>query len=1495
MTRKNKKNSTFNTSTDQEDIGASSTDPPTSTASSTDVLVQMLQQQQQQFMQQQQQFMQQQQQMAQILANFPAMQQGTPITQASTSTTTTPSTSIPKAQIQSPDKLRLDATLRGAQEWKMKWSEYATIIDLHTFPQPKQFAVLRLCLDDEVLRILDHTLGVKPDSTLPVEDIIDRIISHIRDQRNESLRRLEFTNCKQHPGEKFDAYWVRLKQIADDIDLCKGSDCVDNQLKHAILVGLRDNDTVQHLLRLKADTSLSDLLTAVRSREAAQRTSDAIQQEYQPASGRLNAVSTYKKNKKQQNLQNKQEDPSVKRNHREETSRKKTAYSKFCYWCGGDPHPKNECPAKEVKCSSCNKKGHFAKVCLKSQGKQAKQPSSSKWNGQKHGNVLSLTSNANVRAICAGKIGPPCPTIPLTIMFANKQGILDTIPDSGSNTTVIGQQHLQTLGIKLEELDSSEELRLRNPDDSDFNGNVLGSMQSTMTYGEKSVYGWINVMSHVSKPLLSWSHAQGLGILPKDYPQQIPEIITNGNVQHIQSILPLIPTTPPLRQSSELIKSDLLQEFSDVLLTKDDLMNGVTLKKMNGPPMRIHVRDNAKPLAIHTARQVSPAWQEDVKKELQTLVAQGIIMPAGDRPSVWCHPMAPVEKPKGGVRITVDMSKLNSQVDRPTHPSLTPKEAVRLIDREAKYFTTFDALQGYWQIPLAEEDRHLTTFITPLGRFMFCRGPMGLCSTGDEYNRRGDEALSGIPNLAKVVDDIIICDKDLVTHIQRIKEVLKRCRAHGITLNADKMCIASAKVSLCGYTISEDGIAASKDKVRAITEFPTPSNITDLRSFMGLVNQLAEFTPDIASTANVLRPLLSPRNSFQWTPDHDAAFKKTKEALAKSPILAHFDHTLPTMLQTDASRLNGIGYALLQEHDGVWRLVQCGSRFLADVETRYSTIELEMLAVVWAMNKCKYYLLGLPQFMHITDHKPLIPVLNSYTLDFIENPRLQRLREKISRFVFKSSWRKGKELCIPDALSRAPVDTPKEEDTSLGNETSVCMRNAVVCSIATLHNVSATTVYNVVTTNTSTSDLILEELRRATTIDKTYKQLIEQVIKGFPQSREALPEDLLPFWKVRDQLSVDENLVLYGARILIPQALRRQVLTRLHDSHRGIEATKRRARQTVWWPSINNDIANVIRACQPCQVLLPSQQKEPYLLNTDAPTRPFESVSADFFSVAGKSYLVYADRYSGWPAVGLCGKDTTTSNTISLFRTFFRDLGVPIRLRTDGGPQFTSHDFSDFLKRWGVIHDLSSPHYPQSNGHAESAVKAVKHLIMKVSSNGDIRNCEDFDRGLLEIRNTPRPDGRSPAQILYGKSLRSCVPAHAKSFAPEWQKATEDWDRQAAARFQHTVEQYNKSAKSLPPIPIGDFVRIQNHVSKRWDKVGKIMGRGRNRDYLVKTVAGGVLWRNRRFLRTIPTPNQQCQDNEPTQNQFTDTLQASTHRNAYQSAPRRSARLSIRP
>ncbi|XP_063585812.1 uncharacterized protein LOC134763185 [Penaeus indicus] len=207
-----------------------------------------------------------------------------------------------------------------------------------------------------------------------------------------------------------------------------------------------------------------------------------------------------------------------------------------------------------------------------------------------------------------------------------------------------------------------------------------------------------------------------------------------------------------------------------------------------------------------------------------------------------------------------------------------------------------------------------------------------------------------------------------------------------------------------------------------------------------------------------------------------------------------------------------------------------------------------------------------------------------------------------------------------------------------------------------------------------------------------------------------------------------------------------------------------------------------------------------------------------------------------------------------MFCRYFREVGVPVRLWTDGGPQFSSLEFQSFKKRWAVHHVISTPHYPQSNGHAEAAVKSAKYLILKTAPSGNI-DTEEFDRGLLELRNTPTAAGRSPAQVLYGHLLRTCVPAHPASFAQEWQERTEDYDRRAAARAGHVKSQYDKHARPLPKLSVGDHVRIQNTDTHRWDKVGVIMGCGRNRDYEVRLPSGRVWWRNRRFLRPIPDPS----------------------------------------
>ena len=283
----------------------------------------------------------------------------------------------------------------------------------------------------------------------------------------------------------------------------------------------------------------------------------------------------------------------------------------------------------------------------------------------------------------------------------------------------------------------------------------------------------------------------------------------------------------PKFTSVEEAQKYFLQEFSDVLIYPEMMEKGATLCEMLGPAMQIRVKDTAEPFCLVNARTIPLAWQQAAQTEIKNMVAQGIIEPAGEEASEWCHPIVVVPKPKGGVPITMDFTKLNPYVSRPAHPFPTLHHAVRQVTPGSCYFATLDCIKGYWQIPIAKESRSFTTFITPWGRFRYCRAPMGLVSSGDEFCRRVDMALDGINQYVKVVDDILTWDKDLQTHLQRLGDILARCRNHGITLNAAKFVIGAPSVTFCGYKLSQQGIEGDEMEMEMVCLSAKPVRLSN--------------------------------------------------------------------------------------------------------------------------------------------------------------------------------------------------------------------------------------------------------------------------------------------------------------------------------------------------------------------------------------------------------------------------------------------------------------------------------------------------------------------------------------------------------------------------------------------------------------------------------------------------------------------------------------------
>ena len=603
-------------------------------------------------------------------------------------------------------------------------------------------------------------------------------------------------------------------------------------------------------------------------------------------------------------------------------------------------------------------------------------------------------------------------------------------------------------------------------------------------------------------------------------------------------------------------------------------------------------------------------------------------------PTEWCAPMVVVPKANGQVRICVDLAKLNASIKREFHPLPAADFTLGKLG-DARVFSKLDAnYSAFWQRALAEESKLLTTFITPWGRFCFERIPYGISTGSEQFQKVMMETLEGLEGVECQIDDIVVHGRTQGIHDKRLHQVLDSLEKANITLNLDKCEFNKSQIKILGNIVSSNGISPDPEKVKAIADLPAPRNISQTRSFLGMVNQLSKFTDHLADKTKPIRDLLSEKNFWSWGQAQDKAFKQIKQCLISPPVLALYDTNKKTKIRSDASSYGLGGVVLQQQDDDTWKPVAYFSRALTNTEMHYSQIEKECLAFTWLCERASDYILGKP-IVGETDHKPLVPMLMTHCLDQLP-PRIQRFRMRLMRFNIQEMIHvPGKNMYTSDTLSRMMTKETASKETSQFDENET---EAFVCSIMDALPIS---------------DLKLKQLIEAQDQEEVCKQLRQYCHEGWPE-KHLLPSPIHPYWSDRGQITVVQNVLLMRSRIVIPSSMRLEVLDKRHEGHQGISKCRERAKQTVWWPGLSKQIQDMIDNCRIC--LKHKVNRPEPLCTTPFPQRRWQELGADFFQCQSCDYLIFVDYFSRYIEIAAMNKNKKGTEVVRALKSIMAPM-----------------------------------------------------------------------------------------------------------------------------------------------------------------------------------------------------------------------------------------------
>ena len=872
-----------------------------------------------------------------------------------------------------------------------------------------------------------------------------------------------------------------------------------------------------------------------------------------------------------------------------------------------------------------------------------------------------------------------------------------------------------------------------------------------------------------------------------------------------------------------------------------------------------HLELDGNPKPIRAAiRPMSEHKRKITRDKVEELMKEGIVTTSS---SAWASPVVLVPKVNEEWRLCIDYRELNKVLKITSWP-LPRMHQVSDRMQGVRYVCALDLLQGYYQIELTKESRHITAFQTTEGLYEYTRLPFGLAVAPAVFQRFVDELLGDMrPHKVEAyLDDFLLKGETWETFLANARELFQRCQKSNVQFKPQKCDMGLKELAFLGFLVSTEGIRPIPLKTLPIQNYDIPTSRKRLKTFLGMAGYYRKFVKDYALKAAILHDLDHNDATFTWTPAHNEAFELLKRNICEATMLAHPDYTKEFIIDTDASNV-GLGAVLSQEHEGkLEKPISFASRKLTGAEIKWGATELEAFAVVWALEIFRPWIDGY-QVKVRTDHSPLLWLQKNVN----KTPKLARWVLRLQEFTFQLQHRPGKAQVVADALSRTPLSRlPNDKFEFDAAERGVSMfSNVIVGEKLLIVNERKRKRRDKKVRNKIKEPLKWED--PALISHKHSKEIIPFSVKRLNEEMEYCPNCQWAIQKLnnpelpnsswlrkekgtltRDEegriwvVTVTPNLaaVLPGTkRLLIPTGMIQGIMQRTHGGHYGghfgYQKTFSKINERFYWPTLKTDVRRFIMACALCWSVArnPERRCRPKAM---LPTgSPGEVIAMDFFGPLPKTnrnnrfILVIIDHFTRWVLVEALKDAKAHSVTKTILDRWIPTHGLPRIILSDNGPHFRSKTTTQLCEKLGIRNIFSTPYHPQGNGIVEAFMKPLKKIlsiqISKVGNHWDLC-CAS---AAYAYNSTPHSTtGRSPFFLMHG--FEALLPIQRELELPTEPRQSDIWIRTLwdARRqvFGEYIEEQRRRQRLIrgTGFPVGSIVALRQPENDKNDEFGKL-------------------------------------------------------------------------